>query len=833
MKGNIVVPDEFPVINLSSTVMTLPGTMSHVLLRGAPYEELLADTRAGKCPFALAVMSKPGIDRTPDKFHTLGVVAELEADPDQPAVLLAGMYRGEVAKWRRNRNDKSSYWLARVTPVEDLHEVYFKEVNGAYIVSPEYMDTLQGVLLKTKQFIARLTEEFHSSNDFSAKELQDILDNFENYDFSQRNALDHFIWNVLAAIPEVTPAEKQAILSSRILTERIGGLAGLVFQNLKILVKANKFEEVIEKRSQEEEEKEDKSTGKKSGRTVNIMTKVDKADEFIKGAPSEVIDRYNRFLELRESMNEDAQKAVLSNLKRLKSLGKVKDHSSEWGIVINHTDRILDLPWNSRTPPENNINQVEDILEKEHHGLQRIKKKISKNLAARILNPKAKNPILCFVGPPGTGKTSISQSIAKALGRKLVRISLGAVRDEAEIRGHRSTYINALPGRIIEGLYRAGVKNPVFVLDELDKIGADLKGDPSSALLEVLDPEQNHSFTDHYLGVPFDLSEVLFIGTANLQSGIQKALLDRMNIISLPGYTEQEKIQIANNFLVPKGIMQVGLSQHNVTVSWPDNDPSSIISKVIVGHTRESGVRELERKILEILEDIASQYLKSGQKQNSFVITEELLHKSLGKPEYLHERINVTEPGEAVGLVVTGSGGGDIIYVQAKLYPRVGDEKGVSQTGKLGEALRESNKNALTVVKRMLRSRQDIIGKLKTDALHLSIPDTATPKDGPSAGITMATAIYSELVGKPVRPYIVMTGGLTITGRVHAVGGIREKVLAGHRDGAKEVILPDSNKNDNDIEEIPKEIKDELKIHFVKDFKEVIAIVLPEEVPAS
>ena len=410
-----------------------------------------------------------------------------------------------------------------------------------------------------------------------------------------------------------------------------------------------------------------------------------------------------------------------------------------------------------------------------------------------------------------------------------MRLSLGGIRDEADVRGHRQTYIGAIPGKIIQEIVRLGVRNPVFMLDEVDKINSDFRGDPSSALLEVLDPEQNHSFQDHYVGAPFDLSSVLFLCTANLSSGIQPALLDRMEVIEIAGYTEFEKIRIAAEFLIPKQVIETGFP--GLKVNWQDNDPDKIILKIVKGYTREAGVRDLERQIHQIFSRWGRQVMKDGDdkfaigetKPAEILITEELVEKLLGSPKYAHERVNKTEVGEAVGLAWTPVGG-DILYIQAAIMPFTGKE--LSLTGSQGETMRESCKVAVSLLRIFLeKAKKSKVLENKT--IHIHIPEGAVKKDGPSAGITTFSALYSEAFGVLVKPFVTMTGEITLKGMVTKVGGIKEKVLAAHRDGLKEIILPASNELDVK-DKIPEEIKKDLRFHFMSSVDEVLPIVFPE-----
>jgi len=497
-------------------------------------------------------------------------------------------------------------------------------------------------------------------------------------------------------------------------------------------------------------------------------------------------------------MPGDIEEKALKELKRMELMPPM---SAEATVVRNYIDWLVSLPWSKRTRDKLDLDEAEQILDDEHYGLKKAKERILEYLAVRRLVKKMKGPILCFVGPPGCGKTSLARSIAHAMGRNFVRLSLGGVRDEAEIRGHRRTYIGALPGRIIQSMKRAKSKNPVLILDEVDKMSTDFRGDPSAALLEVLDPEQNNTFSDHFLEVDYDLSEVMFITTANVIHRIPQPLQDRMEIITLPGYTDYEKIKIAQQFLVPKQLKAHGLKPENIEFS--ENTLKGIIHR----YTREAGVRNLEREIAAVCRKVARRVVKEGKK-SKVVVTSQNLGKYLGLPKYRERRAeHKNEIGIATGLAWTEAGG-DILLVEATIMD--GKPK-LTLTGQLGDVMQESAQAALSFV----RSRGKILNIPKNffqnKEIHVHVPEGAIPKDGPSAGITIAMAVASLVTGKPVKGDVAMTGEITLRGKVLAIGGVKEKVLAAHRAGMSTVIVP--KENDNDLKEIPKPI---LKsIHFV------------------
>jgi ATP-dependent Lon protease len=500
-------------------------------------------------------------------------------------------------------------------------------------------------------------------------------------------------------------------------------------------------------------------------------------------------------------------------IKQLSRLEQMHPDAAEASIVRTYLDWLVELPWSKSTRDKLDVREAKEILDADHYDLEKVKDRILEYLAVRKLNKKMKGPILCFVGPPGVGKTSLGQSVARALGRKFTRISLGGMRDEAEIRGHRRTYIGALPGRIVQGIKNAGANNPVFILDEVDKIGMDFRGDPAAALLEVLDPEQNHSFSDHYLNVPFDLSKVMFITTANLVDPIPSALKDRMEVLRLSGYTEDEKLEIARRFLLPRQLQENGLKPKDFQIS------SEVLRQVIVNYTQEAGLRNLEREIGSLCRKVARR-IAEGE-SGPFAVTRANLHRYLGPPRYLPEaEVEKDEVGVATGLAWTQVGG-EILAIEASLMRGKGQ---LTLTGQLGDVMKESAQAALSYA----RSRADRLGLApdfyeKLD-IHIHVPAGATPKDGPSAGVTMGTALISALTQVPVKRDVAMTGEITLRGKVLPIGGLKEKSIAALRAGIKTVIIPEANKKD--LVEIPKNIKRRLKFVPVTSMDEVLQVAM-------
>ncbi len=502
--------------------------------------------------------------------------------------------------------------------------------------------------------------------------------------------------------------------------------------------------------------------------------------------------------------------------KQLKRLESMHPESSEATVIRTYLDWLVELPWKKLSKDQLIIQKAKTVLDDDHYGLDKVKDRILEYLSVRKLNPDMKGPILCFVGPPGVGKTSLGRSIASSLGRKFVRMSLGGIRDEAEIRGHRRTYIGSMPGRIIQSIKQAGTRNPVIMLDEVDKVGTDFRGDPSSALLEVLDPEQNFTFSDHYLNVPFDLSKVMFICTANVLDTIPSALLDRMEVIRIPGYTEAEKIKIARRYLLPRQIKENGLKPEDVVIS------DQIVSKMIREYTREAGLRNLERELGSVCRKLARKVAEG--ESGTFTVTARMLNKLLGVARFLeNEKDKELYPGVALGLAWTPVGG-EVLHVEVSTMPGKGK---LILTGQLGEVMKESAQAALSIA----RNRAGTLGLepdfAEKNDIHIHVPAGATPKDGPSAGVTLVTALFSALTNTPARNDLAMTGEITLRGRVMPVGGIKEKILAAVAHGLKVVLIPAQNKKD--LQEVPADLLRKIKVRYVEHVDEIWPQVVSKE----
>ncbi|MCY0879070.1 MAG: endopeptidase La [Firmicutes bacterium] len=606
--------------------------------------------------------------------------------------------------------------------------------------------------------------------------------------------------DTIAANLDIRTQEKQEVLEAFDVTERLTRVSDILSRQIELL----EIEKRISGRVRRQMERTQREYYLRE-QLKAIQRELGESDE----GESEIQELRRRL----EGM-ADLPQAIHDKIEReINRLHKMSPMSAEAVVVRTYLDWLLDLPWTVKSETAVQLSEAEAILEAEHFGLTPVKERILEYLAVQSLARDLKSPILCLVGPPGVGKTSLARSIARATGRRFVRISLGGVRDEAEIRGHRRTYVGAMPGRIIQGIRQAGTKNPLFLLDEIDKMATDFRGDPSAALLEVLDPEQNQHFSDHYVELPFDLSEVMFITTANVAHLIPRPLLDRMETINIPGYTEEEKLHIAERYLWPRQVERHGLTFDAIHLG------RRAMTQVIREYTREAGVRQLERELAALCRKGAREIVE-GKKRRVRITTQNLAHY-LGKSKVRHPAVETAaEVGVVTGLAVTDVGG-DIMAIEATTMPGQGR---LTLTGQLGDVMQESARAGYSYI----RSHREHLGVAEgfnenTD-LHIHVPEGAIPKDGPSAGIAMATAMISALSGKPVRPDVAMTGEITLRGRVLPVGGIKEKVLAAHRAGIKEIIIPEKNRQD--LDELPPNIRRQLRIHLVNQMDEVLKVAL-------
>src|SRR6266704_1707088 len=606
---------------------------------------------------------------------------------------------------------------------------------------------------------------------------------------------------IAGSLPSLNTAQKQEFLEVLDVRTRLERVNKVLVKDLEVLEVGSKIQSQV------------KSELQKNQREYYLREQM----KAIQKELGDSDDQQREWSELKEKiekagMPEEAKKEALRELDRL---SRMSPAAAEYTVTRTYLDWLVALPWSKRSEGEIDLVKAKEVLDNDHYDLERVKDRILEYLAVRKMKPDIKGPILCFVGPPGVGKTSLGKSIASALGRKFVRVSLGGMRDEAEIRGHRRTYIGALPGQVIQGLRRAESKNPVFILDEVDKLGSDFRGDPSSALLEVLDPEQNNTFRDHYLDVPFDLSEVLFITTANILDPIPAALRDRMEVLEIAGYTEDEKLKIATDHLVGKQIKNHGLTHEHIRFT-PD-----ALRQVIRGYTREAGVRNLEREIGSLCRKVARRRAEGNE--TPIEITPNTVVEMLGAPKFLDEEMEerTKDPGVAIGLAWTPAGG-EVLFIEASRMAGTGS---LTLTGQLGDVMKESARAALSWLRTHAREYGIDPDFFKNAEIHVHVPSGAIPKDGPSAGVTMAAAMAAERTGRPGRGDIAMTGEITLSGRVLPIGGVKEKVLAAKRAGIREVILPKQNaKNVN--EDLTPELRQDMTVHLVSSIDEVLAMAL-------
>lgn len=841
MSGKLVIPNKFPVLCLASEAVPLPGIITNVWLGSSTYDELLKEVKTGNLPFVLCLMVQPIAADYPDKFYKIGMVAEIKPNPNgERLVELRGWFRARAERFGSYMGNPNNYYLATLgRPIKDLADDAFEFVNDRLEPRPEDRVTIAAFLFDIKDGLKKLIRIASELENIDIIALDYIVSRLDGRSFDSYEDIDRFIWEVIASLPHMLPSWKQRFIESTSLGQRIIECLDYIYHNLRLAKLRSKIQENIFDEENEETEdnnqeipqlvKKPRGVPIKNGQKSQPDGERKKDDEpFFKFKNPELAERFKRYLEMRDSIKDPKEKtefgrAAIRDFKALKSFGEMSGDKTEVAMIINRLDLILSLPWGKEVPINKNLKEFKNVFESEHFSLEKVEEEVSEFVAVKIQHANGKARILCFVGPPGVGKTSVCKSVAHGLGLEYVRISLGGVRDEADIRGHRVTYIGARPGRIISELKNVSSKNIVFVLDEIDKIGFDtFRGDPSAALLEVLDPEQNHSFTDHYLEAPFDLSKVLFICTANTVAGILPALKDRMDIIPFSGYTEDQKVQIAKRFLVPKAFAEVGLA----VIDFPEE----VLLKVVKGYTKESGVRDLERKLAKIARKIVKNNLEDPGYAERIVISEELVEEIHGRPKYSKGRANQTILGEAIGLYVNEVGGGDITYVQAQLSIKTGIvDKSISQTDEAGAALYKSNHRAVDVVKSKVENNPNIVKKLKSHLITIQVSDDFNPVDGPSAGVAVVVAIYSKLTSQLVKPYIAMTGAIALLGKVRAVGGIKEKVIAAANAGIKEIVLPEANRKDFD-EDVPQSAKSKLNhIYFTEDIDQVLEIVFQED----
>ncbi|MDD2710881.1 MAG: endopeptidase La [Verrucomicrobiae bacterium] len=766
-----VFPASLPVLPLSDLVV-FPFMVAPLLITSKASTQLIDEVVANNRLLALVLQKNPETeDPNVKDLHTHGCIARvlkmLKFPDESVRVLVQGLKRVKLT----GLESHEPFIRARIEPMEDRVEQNIE------------VEALTRNASKVFQQIISLSPNLPD-------ELKVALFNMED---------PSKLTDLIATNLNLPLADKQKFLETTDVKERLKNLASFLQKELDVLQLGSEIQNRVSSalsknqreyflREQLRQIQKELGDGEGSGGDVKeLRERIEKA-----GLP------------------EEAHKTAIKELDRL---GAIPMASAEYSVSRTYLDWIIGMPWSVSTEDNLDISRARKILDADHYGLQKVKERILEHLAILKLKRDKKGPILCFVGPPGVGKTSLGKSIARALGRKFVRISLGGVRDEAEIRGHRRTYIGALPGRIIQGLRKSESNNPVFMLDEIDKVGSDFRGDPSSALLEVLDPAQNTTFSDHYLELPFDLSHVLFITTANWLDTVPPALRDRMEVIELPGYTEQEKLRIGAKYLVPRQREEHGLTPRQVRI------PGATLKRLISQYTREAGVRNLER-------EVASLYRKAGRrivegKASQLTLKPGDLDSYLGPRKFFADSAErISEPGIAIGLAWTPAGG-EILFIEAALVKGKGN---LILTGSLGEVMQESAQAAFSYVKSHARSLKIDVEMFEKHDVHIHIPAGAAPKDGPSAGVTLAVVLASLFTGRKVRPYMAMTGEISLRGKVLPVGGVKEKTLAAARSGIKMILLPEKNKRD--LEEVPAEIRRKLKFTPITTVSEALKLAL-------
>ncbi len=765
--SDVELPQELPILPLRGVVI-FPSAIVPLLISRASSLKLVEDCRKSNNLLGLAAQKNPE-DEAPDPQALFSrgsagrILKMLKYPDDSVRILVQGLKRIDI----REYGQIEPYYRAQVTPLENETEASRDlDARQAHLVSqfakfvsmvPYLPDELQGVVMNIKD-PAKVTDLIGSNLNVSVDEKQDLLNTL-----SVRTRLEKL----------------SAILNREVELVELGNKIQSQVQS-----ELNKNQKEFYLRQQMRAIQKELGEGdSRSNELDDLRQKIDEA-----------------------KMPEEALKAANNEFERLKI---IPPESAEHSMVRTYLEWLIHLPWAIMTDDNLDIPHARQVLDEDHYDLEKIKDRILEYLAVRKLKQDSKGPILCFVGPPGVGKTSLGRSIARAMGRKFIRLSLGGVRDEAEIRGHRRTYIGSLPGRIVQSLRSAGSNNPLFMLDEIDKLGMDFRGDPASALLEVLDPEQNFSFSDHYLEVPFDLSKVMFITTANYLEPVPPALKDRMEVIELAGYTEEEKLEIAKRHIIPKQVVEHGLTDEQVEFS------DEAVLSIAVGYTHEAGVRNLEREIGAVCRKVARGVTEGNTEK--ITVTREKVSDMLGPIKFFPEVAERTQrPGVAIGLAWTPNGG-DILFIEAT---RMVGKKGLTLTGHLGDVMKESAQTALSYVRSQADQLHIPADFYDNCDIHIHVPSGAIPKDGPSAGITMVTALASLLTGRKVRQDVAMTGEMTLRGKVMPIGGLKEKVLAARRAGITTVILP--QRNEKDLEDVPPKVREEMQFRFVEFIDEVL-----------
>jgi len=767
------LPAALPVLGLSDIVI-FPGMVAPLLVDTPQSTRLIDDVVEGDRLLALVLQKKPDVDNPmPEDLYDHGcgarVLKMLKFPDGTVRVLVEGLWRVRI----KDYETQSPYLRAQIEVLKDVS-----------------VDSLEMTALSRNAH--RQFQEIIKLNPALPDQVKIAAVNTE----AGGNLTD-----LIAANLNLSLEERQRLLEMPDVKERLNRLQPLLNRELEVSTLSSKIQnDVATSMAKSQRDfflrEQIRAIQRELGETDPVATEVNNLREQIEKQP----------------LPEEVRKVALKEIERL---GQMSPAVAEYTITRTYLDWILGLPWNKTTEDTIDIKAAERILDEQHFGLEKVKERLLDFIAVIKLKKDLKGPLLCLVGPPGVGKTSLGKSVADALGRKFARIALGGLRDEAEIRGHRRTYVGAMPGRIIQTLRRVETRNPVILLDEIDKLGSDFRGDPSSALLEVLDPQQNHTFTDHYLDLPFDLSQVLFITTANWLDPLQAALRDRLEVISLPSYTLSEKLQIAKRYLVPRQLEEHGLDRKRVKF------PDATIRQLITDYTHEAGVRNLEREIGSLTRKAVRKIIGRNGQSEPVVIEAKSLPDYLGQPKFVSEAAEkITDAGIAMGLAWTPVGG-EILFIEATRMPGNGK---LTLTGSLGDVMKESAQTALSYLRSQAKALHLDISDFDKHDLHIHVPAGATPKDGPSAGSTIAVALASLLTRRLVRSDLAMTGEISLRGRVLRVGGIKEKVLAAARSGLKQVILPEQNKSD--WSEVPEEVRSKMKVHFVNHISELIQAAL-------
>ncbi len=765
------LPMELPVIALRNTVLFPNVVLPITVAREKSVKAIAAAQKGDKWIAVIAQKDSSNEDPMPDDIYSVGTLAKVVKQIKMPdgniTIFIMGRMRFKIEAYTQ----VDPYYTAQVRYLEDVY--------------PQKDESFDALISSIKEYSERIAQQ--SMN--MPNEASIVLRNIE-----QQSFLMHFVASNISAKLQ----DKQAMLEEDDIRTRAEKLLNLLQTELQLVELKN---EITNKTRADIDRQQ---------REYFLQQQLKSIREELGGDPNEreIKDLQKRAEEMKWT---DAAKELFK--KNIEKLERMHPSTPDYSVIYNHLDLMLDLPWGVYTEDSYDLKKAQKVLDDDHYGMDKIKDRIVEYLAVLKLKGDMKSPILCFVGPPGIGKTSLGRSIANAISRKYVRLSLGGLHDESELRGHRKTYIGAMPGRIIQSLRKIKSANPVFILDEIDKLGKDFRGDPSSALLEILDPEQNNSFYDNYLELEFDLSKVLFIATANSLSDIQPALRDRLEIIQLSGYSPEEKTEIAKRHLLPKQRELHGLSK--VPLRFPDK----VIGKIIQEYTRESGVRELDRLLAGIMRSVAKDVAMDEKVAPQ--VTTELVEHALGKPRFSNDIYTKGHPtGVVVGLAWTAAGG-DILFIETSLSKGKGN---LTLTGNLGNVMKESVSTALSYLQAHAAEYDISVEQFENTNIHVHVPEGATPKDGPSAGITMLTSLASAFTGKKVKPYYAMTGEITLRGQVLPVGGIKEKMLAAKRAGIREIIMPKAN--EKDVDEINKEYIKGLTFHYVSDVADVLGLAL-------